>query len=885
MIDWVSIVRGSSRRLSNRIPAYMFVPNIRRKRKKRVPQAPPVAMDETDPGVDGEEKYVPPPRLCCCFTPLLLPSALRMSKTLNSSKDKNVDPNCRLHGASTSNQVIATLLHRVREVGQVCTPRCIRGEQGAARVDSTVFEHPGLSIAELINPDNRGIMEFLKFYVKDARRSGSPRATFTFQVVEEGWELVEVEIERGRGGLGVSVAGGTDSPHFPQDPNIYITKIIPNGAAFRDKRLRVNDVLLRVNDVDLVGVPHGFAVETLRVAGSVLNLLVKRRKTLRQLSPGQYEVELTKGDQGLGFSIAGGMGNQHIPGDAGIFVTKVTELFFCLVTEEHHEWLCGCSPASRVPPNLQSGHSQVMEGGAAAAEGTLEVGDRLVAVRNGADGEVSLENVTHEEAVAVLKGLRDAVVLVIEKPKPSNHHNPIDDDDREEDYGPVLFSPKTEATPNQLPDDRQPASSTHSPPQPSMESRKVVLQKGPNGLGFNIVGGEDDEGIFISYLLTGGVAEASGALKIGDQIIRPQKDDGLPSRGLPFTFGEILHVTNACDDEWWQAKRVLPSGSEGELGIIPSKRRWERKMRARDRTVKFQGKASGSISLQGSTSSLDRKKRITFSRKFPFMKSRDERGIGDEDSDLESTTVASRNGETGSLKGGEERILSYEPVERVEISFSRPVVILGPLKDRFNDDLISEFPDKFGTCVPRMKSGVWECPEHLHNSACAADTTRARREYEVDGQDYYFVPSREEMERDIQNHLFIEAGQYNENLYGTSVTAVRRVAENGKHCILDVSASAIRRLRIANLHPIAILIRPRSHELLMEWNKRTTEEQAKKQYERALKLEHDYLEYFSALVHGDTPEEVYENVKHVIDINSDSVIWAPKEKDKEVWSS
>ena len=58
-----------------------------------------------------------------------------------------------------------------------------------------------------------------------------------------------------------------------------------------------------------------------------------------------------------------------------------------------------------------------------------------------------------------------------------------------------------------------------------------------------------------------------------------------------------------------------------------------------------------------------------------------------------------------------------------------------------------------------------------------ADTTRPRRDYEVDARDYHFVASREQMERDIQNHLFIEAGQYNENLYGTSVQSVREVAE------------------------------------------------------------------------------------------------------------
>lgn len=48
-------------------------------------------------------------------------------------------------------------------------------------------------------------------------------------------------------------------------------------------------------------------------------------------------------------------------------------------------------------------------------------------------------------------------------------------------------------------------------------------------------------------------------------------------------------MTNASDDEWWQAKRVLNTGGEEGMGIIPSKRRWERKQRARDRSVKFQG--------------------------------------------------------------------------------------------------------------------------------------------------------------------------------------------------------------------------------------------------------------------------------------------------------
>lgn len=35
------------------------------------------------------------------------------------------------------------------------------------------------------------------------------------------------------------------------------------------------------------------------------------------------------------------------------------------------------------------------------------------------------------------------------------------------------------------------------------------------------------------------------------------------------------------------------------------------------------------------------------------------------------------------------------------MDYARPVIILGPTKDRVNDDLLSEYPDKFGSCVPR----------------------------------------------------------------------------------------------------------------------------------------------------------------------------------------
>ena len=50
---------------------------------------------------------------------------------------------------------------------------------------------------------------------------------------------------------------------------------------------------------------------------------------------------------------------------------------------------------------------------------------------------------------------------------------------------------------------------------------------------------------------------------------------------------------------------------------------------------------------------------------------------------------------------------------------------------------------------------------------------------------------------------------------------------------------------MAGLYPIAIFIKPKTVESILEWNKRVTEDQARKGYERALKLEQEFGEYFT----------------------------------------
>uniref|UniRef100_A0A3B3XKV9 Uncharacterized protein n=1 Tax=Poecilia mexicana TaxID=48701 RepID=A0A3B3XKV9_9TELE len=637
--------------------------------------------------------------------------------------------------------------------------------------------------------------------------------------------LITLIESTGNSGLGFSIAGGTDNPHIGEDPSIFITKIIPGGAAAQNGRLRVNDCIVRVNDTDVREVTHSGAVEALKEAGGLVRLCIRRRRSLAERI---MDIKLVKGPKGLGFSIAGGVGNQHVPGDNSIYVTKI------------------------------------IEGGAAHKDGRLQIGDKLVAVNASC-----LEEVTHEEAVAALKSTPDVVYLRVAKhsslfindnfppPDVTNSYSPHQDN-HVSPYmsGSQSVSPAPLTTPRYSPLPRSLTTDEDVPREP----RRVVLQRGSTGLGFNIVGGEDGEGIFISFILAGGPADLCGELRKGDRILsvngvdlssatheqaaaalknagqtvtivaqyRPEEysrfeakihdlreqmmtssvsssstslrstqkrtlyiralfdydgsaaDLSAPNQALPFGFGDILHVSSAGEEEWWPARHLSPPPPNcPEVGLIPSRRRSE--------------------------------------------------------------------------PGQEEILLTYQPVVQQEVNYTRPVIVLGPMKDRVNDDLISEFPEKFGSCVPH--------------------TTRPRRDYEVDGRDYHFMSSRELMEREIQEHKFIEAGQYNNHLYGTSIQSVREVADKGKHCILDVSGNAIKRLQMAGLYPIAILLRPRNVDNILEMNKRLTEEQARKAFDRGIKLEQEFAEYFTAIIHGSSLEEIYSQVKQIIEEQSGPYIW------------
>ncbi|XP_019857331.1 PREDICTED: disks large homolog 4-like isoform X1 [Amphimedon queenslandica] len=303
-------------------------------------------------------------------------------------------------------------------------------------------------------------------------------------------DTVVIQKEEGRG-LGLSVAGGTDNPHAVGETGIFITRLTPGSPAERSGLLQLGDQLLSVNNVPLVDVVHNDAVDALRNAGLTVTLRI-RRFLDRVWSPASVDdlddppvmikehtsspppppAQFTGGDSpttvitlnknggtSLGFSIAGGKGNQHVLDDNGIFVTKITK------------------------------------GGVADQDGQLEVGDRVLEV----NGQNMVE-IDHEDAVAILKATGQEVTLKIEKNSLPQDITVTSDEGKAKVLSLLL----------QAPADKE-----------LIDKPRIITLSRPEGvgLGFNIIGGEEEVGIFISVISKEGVAADNGQLRVGDMIL------------------------------------------------------------------------------------------------------------------------------------------------------------------------------------------------------------------------------------------------------------------------------------------------------------------------------------------------------------------------------
>lgn len=221
------------------------------------------------------------------------------------------------------------------------------------------------------------------------------------------------------------------------------------------------------------------------------------------------EVLLDASNIGLGFSISGGRDRDPEPD----YYIRVTDISF---------------------------------GGAVAIDKRILIGDVILRVN-----DVDCVNVNHQVAVSALQKAGPFVCLLVKRLKPQrslsqSHLNEVYQQQQQ------LFAQEQQRAYNgtvgrskslhQLPQNNQQFSprqtvmssriSNHSANVPiqtlsdlTKTPRTVTLIKTESGLGFNIVGGEDNEPIYVSHILPGGVADLNGKIKKGDVLLRVNDTD------------------------------------------------------------------------------------------------------------------------------------------------------------------------------------------------------------------------------------------------------------------------------------------------------------------------------------------------------------------------
>ncbi|ULT86361.1 hypothetical protein L3Y34_006206 [Caenorhabditis briggsae] len=313
----------------------------------------------------------------------------------------------------------------------------------------------------------------------------------------------------------------------------------------------------------------------------------------------------------------------------------------------------------------------------------------------------------------------------------------------------------------------------------------------------------------------------------------PEDDVYVPCKELAMKFGrgDILHVLNTKDDNWWQAYRDGEDTKHSLAGLIPSSS-------FRQQVVLYADELEREQEQKRKECKTKKKKKLEVKK-------------GADEENLPAIGVYSD-------------FLTYEEVvlELPKATHRRPIVLCGAE----------------GVGCLKLRDRLLES-DRITLACPVPYTSRPPKEGEFNGVHYHFV-SKQKFHEEAKSGKFLEFGEYQKFWYGTAKKDVVNVIERGKTCVMTLKAESLGAIRSPDIQPYIIFIAAPSLHILrrqreVEGTFGVKDDELKAILNQSKVIEQKYGHLFDGIIVNIDFEKSFRELKQILMKVNTEPMWVP----------